>query len=325
MRRREFLTVLGGATAASPLRVNAQEAKLPTIGFVNSGSRQSWVHAAFHRGLAEAGFVEGQNLRVEYRWAEGEYDRLPALVEDLIRREVAVLVAFGGVHTAVAAKGATATVPIVFANGSDPVKFGLVASLNRPGGNLTGVSFLTNQLEAKRLGLLHELVPHASTIAVLVNPANANAEKTSRELKEAAGTLRLQVHMIDASSDDVFAPAFAKIAQISADALLVGSDPLFFVERKRLVSLVAGIALPAMFDWREFVEAGGLASYGTSLSDAFRQAGVYAGRILKGAKPNDLPVLQATKFEFVVNLKTAKTLGLTIPPTLLARADEVIE
>jgi len=325
MRRREFLTVLGGATAASPLRVNAQEAKLPTIGFVNSGSRQSWVHAAFHRGLAEAGFVEGQNLRVEYRWAEGEYDRLPALVEDLIRREVAVLVAFGGVHTAVAAKGATATVPIVFANGSDPVKFGLVASLNRPGGNLTGVSFLTNQLEAKRLGLLHELVPHASTIAVLVNPANANAEKTSRELKEAAGTLRLQVHMIDASSDDVFAPAFAKIAQISADALLVGSDPLFFVQRKRLVSLVAGIALPAMFDWREFVEAGGLASYGTSLSDAFRQAGVYAGRILKGAKPNDLPVLQATKFEFVVNLKAAKTLGLTIPPTLLARADEVIE
>jgi putative tryptophan/tyrosine transport system substrate-binding protein len=325
MRRREFLTVLGGATAASPLRVNAQEAKLPTIGFVNSGSRQSWVHAAFHRGLAEAGFVEGQNLRVEYRWAEGEYDRLPALVEDLIRREVAVLVAFGGVHTAVAAKGATATVPIVFANGSDPVKFGLVASLNRPGGNLTGVSFLTNQLEAKRLGLLHELVPHASTIAVLVNPANANAEKTSRELKEAAGTLRLQVHVIDASSDDAFAPAFAKIAQISADALLVASDPLFFVERKRLVSLVAGIALPAMFDWREFVEAGGLASYGTSLSDAFRQAGVYAGRILKGAKPNDLPVLQATKFEFVVNLKTAKTLGLTLPLALLGRADEVIE
>src|SRR5215204_5679533 len=325
MRRRDLLASLAVATAAPPLRAHAQEAKLPVIGFVNSGSRQSWVHAAFHRGLEEAGFVEGQNVSVEYRWAEGEYDRLPALVEDLLRRRVAVLVTFGGVHTALAAKGATDTVPIVFANGSDPVKFGLVASLNRPGGNLTGVSFLTNALEAKRLGLLHELVPHASTIAVLVNPANANAENTSRELKEAARTLGLQVHLIDASSDDGFAPAFAKVAQISAEALLVGSDPLFFVERKRLVSLAAGSAVPAMFDWREFVEGGGLASYGTSLSDAFRQAGVYAGRILEGAKPNDLPVLQATKFEFVLNLKAAKTLGLTIPPTLLARADEVIE
>jgi putative ABC transport system substrate-binding protein len=247
------------------------------------------------------------------------------LAADLVRRQVAVLAASGGVHTALAAKAATATIPIVFANGSDPVKFGLVASLNRPGGNATGVSFFTAQLEGKRLGLLRELVPQATTIAALVNPANANTDNQSKELKEAARTLGLQLHVLNAGSEREIETAFATLTQIRAGALAVASDPFLFARRQQLIVLAARHAVPAIYEWREFAEAGGLVSYGTSLTEAYHQAGSYAGRILKGEKPSDLPVVQTTKFEFVLNLTVAKVLGLDVPPGLSARADEVIE
>jgi putative ABC transport system substrate-binding protein len=324
MKRREFITLLGGA-AAWPLAVRAQQPAMPVIGFMNSGFVQPSIQAAFHGGLNEIGYVEGRNVTVDYRYAEGHYDRLPALVADVIRRQVAVLGAFGGVHTAIAAKAATATIPIVFANGSDPIKFGLVASLNRPGGNITGVSFFTAELEGKRLGLLHELVPRAAAIAALVNPTNANAADQSRELKDAARTLGLELHILNAVSEGEIDKSFATLAQTRAGALLVASDPFFFGRRQQLIALAARHAVPAIYEWRAFAEAGGLMSYGTNQAEAYRQAGIYAGRILKGEKPSDLPVVQTTKFELIINLTAAKVLGLDMPPGLSARADEVIE
>jgi putative ABC transport system substrate-binding protein len=323
MRRRAFITLLGGA-AAWPAAARAQQAAMPVVAFLHSGSA-SPPHAAFPRGLSEAGHVDGRNVKIEYRYAGGHYDRLPALASDLVRRQVAVLGAYGGVHTAIAAKAATATIPIVFGMGSDPVKFGLVASLNRPGGNITGVSFFTAELEGKRLGLLHELVPRATAIAALVNPTNANADNQSKELQEAARTLGLELHVLNATSEREIDLAFTRLLQIRNAALVVASDPFFFARHQQLIALAARHAVPAIYEWRDFAAAGGLMSYGTSLSEAYRQAGSYAGRVLNGEKPADLPVVQTTKFEFVINLTAAKVLGLEVPPTLSARADEVIE
>jgi putative tryptophan/tyrosine transport system substrate-binding protein len=323
MRRREFMTLIGGA-AAWPLVARAQQSATPVIGFLHSGSA-SPPHAGFRQGLNDAGYRDGRNVVIEYRYAEGQYDRLPALAADLVRRQVVVLGASGGVHTPLAAKAATATIPIVFAIGSDPVKFGLVASLNRPGGNVTGVSFFTAELEPKRLGLLHELVPRLDAVAALVNPTNANAENQTRELKEAARTLRLQLHILNASGERDFDAAFASLIQLRAGGLVVASDPFFFGRRQQLIALAAHHAVPAIYEWREFAEAGGLMSYGTNLTDAYRQAGVYTGRILNGERPADLPVVRSTKFELVINLKTAKALGLAVPNAMQLLADEVIE
>jgi putative ABC transport system substrate-binding protein len=275
--------------------------------------------------LTDAGYREGRNIVVDYRYAEGQYGRLPELAADLVRRQVAVLVASGGAHTPVAAKAAGATIPIVFAIGSDPVKFGLVASLSRPAGNITGVSFFTAELEPKRLGLLHELVPRLNVVAALVNPSNANAESQTRELQEAARTLGLQLHVLRASAERDFDTAFASIIQVRAGGLVVASDPFFFGRRQLLIALAARHAVPAIYEWREFVQVGGLMSYGTNLTDAYRRAGVYTGRILNGEKPADLPVVRSTKFELVINLKTAKALGLVVPNAMQLVADEVIE
>jgi putative tryptophan/tyrosine transport system substrate-binding protein len=324
VRRRDFVMLAGGAAVAWPLATHAQQ-PVPVIGYMSSTVQYPPLVATVRQGLSEAGFVEGQSLAIEYRWAEGHYDRLPTMAADLVRRRVAVLAAFGGVHTALAAKAATETIPIVFANGSDPIKFRLVTSLNRPGGNITGVSFFTAELDAKRLGLLHELVPQVTAIAALVNPTSANAEDQSRELNEAARALGLRLHILNASSERDIETAFAAVPQTRAGALLVAADPFFFSRREKLVALAARHAIPAIYEWREFAEAGGLASYGTSLTDSYRQAGIYIGRILKGEKPADLPVMQSTKFEFVINLKTAKALGINVPPGLSARADEVLE
>jgi putative ABC transport system substrate-binding protein len=326
MDRRRFIALLGAAiTAARSLR--AQQKAMPVIGYLNSGSPVPWAPfaAAFRQGLSETGYVEGQNVAIEYRWAEGRDDRLPGLAADLVDRKVDVIATSGGSSVALAAKAATSTIPIVFESGVDPVERGLVASFARPGGNLTGVVILTAELMPKRLELLSELVPHADVIALLLNPNSPFAQRMTRDMQEAAHAKGVQLHIVKAGAEDEFETAFASLAQLQARALLVGNDPFFFSRREQLVALAARHVVPAMYEWREFVAIGGFASYGTSINSMFRKLGVYAGRILKGTKPADLPVEQPTRFELVVNLKTAKALGLTIPPSILARADEVIE
>ena len=324
MRRRELMLLLSGAmTAARALR--AQQKAMPVIGYLNfasSGSR-AVVTAAFLQGLGETGYVEGQDVAIEYRWAEGHYDRLPALAADLVARKVDLIVA-AGPYPALAAKSATSTIPIVFAVGG-AVEMGLVASLARPGGNLTGVSIIGSELTPKRLELLSELVPQAKVIALLVNPNNPGADPIMRDVQEAARAKGVQLPILKAGTESEIDAAFATLAQLHAGALVVGADQFFAGRIPQLVALTLRDAVPAIYEWREFVEAGGLISYGTSLAASFRQVGIYAGRILKGAKPADLPVEQPTTFELVVNLKTAKELGLIVPPSILARADEVIE
>jgi putative tryptophan/tyrosine transport system substrate-binding protein len=327
MKRREFIMLLGSA-AAWPIAAWAQQpAKLPTIGFISTRTSgdSAAVIAAFHQGLNQAGYSDRQDVAIEYRWAEGQYDRLPALAADLVRSKVSVIVAAGGDPAAQAAKAATATIPVVFVTGTDPLKAGLVSSFNRPSGNLTGVHVFLVGLGAKRLGLLHDLVPKASLIAVLANPNMPPAGSELRDVQEAAGSLGLKLHILRAGDEPEIDNAFATMMRERADALLVAADPFFTSQRDQIIELAARYAIPAIYELREYAAAGGLMSYGPSLTDGYRQVGVYAGKILKGAKPGDLPVVQPTKLDLVINLKTAKTLGFTIPPGVLAIADEVIE
>ena len=328
MRRRDFITLLGGGAAAWPFAAGAQQQAMPVVGLVGGGGGDVSTRyvTAFHKGLNEAGTIEGQNARVEYHWLEGKYDRLPSLMADLVRRRVAVIATPGSNPASLAAKVATATIAIVFGVGEDPVKLGLVASLARPGGNATGINIFNVEIAAKRLGLLHELVPKAVRLAVLVNPANASsAESTLRYVPEAARVIGLQSQVFNASSGDEIDAAFATLVRERADALFVAADAFFISRRVQFATLTVRDRIPAAYADREIVEAGGLMSYGTDFMDMFRQVGVYVGRILKGAKPSDLPVVQATKFALVINLRTAKALGLDVPATVLARADEVIE
>jgi ABC-type uncharacterized transport system substrate-binding protein len=326
IERRKFLATLGGA-AAWPLAAQAQQPGVPVIGVLGGTSQAEWVPflAAFNRGLKELGYVEGQNLKIEYRWADNRYDRLEALAADLVERQVAVIAALGRTPSALAAKRATSGIPMVFLVGRDPVELGLVASFNRPGGNVTGVNMLNVALAEKRLELLRELVPKTAVIAILFNPDNPNGQAYASELEPIARAAGQLVLVLSANNDHDLEAAFAILVENRADAVVVAPDPFLDSRRDQVVALAARHAVPAIYQWREFVVAGGLISYGTSLADAHRQIGVYVGNILKGTRPADLPVIQPTKFELVINLKTAKTLGLTVPLTLQARADEMIE
>jgi len=326
MKRREFVSLLVGGAAAWPLVARAQQPAMPVIGYLNSRSRDTDTPflAAFHRGLNETGYVEGQNVAIEYRWAEGQYDQLPVLATDLVRRRVTVMAATS-TPAALAAKAATSAIPIVFTTAADPIAVGLVDSLSRPSGNVTGVNSYLSDLGAKRLELLRQLVPTAALIGMLVNPNYPDAESQAKDVKEAARTLGQQVHVVNADSEGDLDRAFATFIELKADALLVSLDSFFLSRREQLVALAARHKIPVMYFARDFVLAGGLMSYGSDLADSYRQAGVYTGRILKGAKPVDLPVLQPTKFELSINTTTAKSLGLSIPDRLLALADEVIE
>jgi ABC-type uncharacterized transport system substrate-binding protein len=326
MRRREFIVMLGGA-AAWPLAARAQQAAMPVIGFLDSKSPEDSAHivAAFRRGLNSSTFIEGQNVAIEFRWAQNQYDQLPALAADLVRRRVDVIAATGG-PAALAAKAASETIPIVFRLAADPVAAGLVASLSRPSGNITGVTSLNLEVGPKRLEFLHELVPTATIMAALVNPTNpTNAEILSRDLQATARLLGLQFHLLHASSDADIDAVFATLTELRAGGLVIGTDALFTSRDEKLAALALRYRIPTIYQWREFVAAGGVMSYGGSFADSYRLAGVYTGRILKGEKPADLPIQQATKLELFINLKTAKALGITVPPTLLALADEVIE
>jgi putative tryptophan/tyrosine transport system substrate-binding protein len=327
MKRREFITLLGSAMASWPLAARAQQAGRPVIGFLNGQSPAEFAAylVAFHQGLNETGYVEHRNVDIEYRWAGSQVDRLPALAADLVRLQVSVIVATGNVTTALAAKAATATIPIVFTTAGDPVKHGLVTSYNRPGGNVTGVNFLVSELGSKRLQLLHELVPAATAIGFLVNPTTPSSQFETSDVEAVAPVRGLRLHVEKASSEREIDAAFASFVQQRVNALFVAGDAFFSVRRDQLAALAAHHALPASFGTRDIVAAGGLMSYSPSLTDAFRQVGVYTGRILKGKKPADLPVMQPTKFEFVINLKAAKALGLTIPRSLLVAATELIE
>jgi putative ABC transport system substrate-binding protein len=328
MRRRELISLVGAAAAAWPLAARAQQPALPVVGFVNGGSPEVSARygAAFGKGLSEAGYVDGQNVTVEYHWLEGQYDRMPALVADLVHRQVAVIATPGSDLAALAAKAATATIPIVFGVSEDPVQRGLVTSLARPGGNATGINWFVQEVVAKRLRLLHDLVPKAVRIAVLVNPANPSiAESTLRDVQQAASTLGLQIQIINAGTIGDIDAAFAAFAHERPDALFVAPDAFFSSRRVQFATLTARDRIPAAYTTRDAVEAGGLMSYGTDIADMFRQVGVYTGQILKGAKPADLPVLQSTKFDFVINLQTARALGIEVPPAVLSIADEVIE
>jgi ABC-type uncharacterized transport system substrate-binding protein len=327
MRRREFITLLGGTVAAWPFAARAQQPDMPVIGALNSAAAGpiAPLLAALRRGLGEAGYVEGQNLAIEYRLAEGQYDRLPSLAADLVRRRVAVIATGGGTVSALAAKNATTTIPVVFVCDDDPVKVGLVTSISRPGGNVTGIHQLTTGLEAKRLGLLHELLPNVTIMAVLVNPDYPDAGIQIKEVEEAARTLGLQLHILKARIESDFDPAFATLAQHRAGALLLASDPFLFSRREQLVALAARHAVPAIYNFRQNAAVGGLMSYGTLITVSYHQVGVYTGRILKGARPSDLPVVMSTRFEFVINLTTAKALGIKFSDNLLSLADEVIE
>jgi putative tryptophan/tyrosine transport system substrate-binding protein len=324
MRRREFITLLGGA-AAWPLVADAQQQPMPVIGFLNGASPGKYAPyvTGFLQGLEETGYIEGQSVAIEYRWAEGQYNRLPGMAADLVRRQVAVIAA--NTPATAAAKGATTKIPIVFVSGDDPVANGLVTSLNRPGGNVTGVSLISSALGAKQLGLLHELVPSVASIAVLVNPANPTAKPNIRDAEEAARSLGQQIHILNAGTETEIDTAFATLAHVRAGALVVGPDSFLISRTDQIVTLAARHAVPTMYPFRDFTEAGGLLSYGAILSNQYRQAGVYTGKIIKGAKPADLPVMQPTKFELVINLQTAKSQEIEIPPALLARADDVIE
>jgi putative ABC transport system substrate-binding protein len=327
MRRREFITMLGGAVVW-PLAAHAQQSAMPVIGFLGGTSPETFADRlrAFRQGLKDTGYVEGENVAIDYRWAEDHMDRLPELAAELVRRQVAVIVATGGPRSAWAAKAATTTIPIVFGTGEDPVRLGLVASLARPGGNLTGVNFFSNEVQAKRLELLRELVPGAARVAVLVNPANTtNTETTLRDVEPAAHAIGLHIQVLNASTSREIDAAFATFVRERPDALFVGQDVFFVSRRVQLANMAARHAVPMTSGSRDLAEVGGLMSYGSNIAHAHRQIGIYIGRILKGTKPTDLPVVQASKFELVINAQTARMLGLEIPPTLLARADEVIE